>query len=365
MKDVLAVQGESGYNIASTFSGCGGSSLGYRLAGFNVVWANEFDPVAASVYTLNKQEGCVLNELSIRAVDLETIGNGQRVDVLEGSPPCSKFSMAGDREKSWGKVTGSDSTIAQENVEDLFFDWINAVAVVRPRIAVAENVAGLANGASKGYLIEILKRLNGIGYETTVWKLNASLFGAGTSRVRLFVVATPEGLGRPVMPVPTIDKPYTTKEVFATCPSTPVDVAAFCAEADVTPAKADFGDDASPLVAPNLQLYSKVNSMPPGTVHPERYGIIRVSDHKPCPTIMTADGAIGPQTVGKFHATFPPRRLSVNEYAALSSFPTDFNWGEGSYVTKVGRIGNAVPPLLAAAVARSVRAYLDSTSDGG
>jgi DNA (cytosine-5)-methyltransferase 1 len=207
--------------------------------------------------------------------------------------------------------------------------------------------------------------LNGIGYETTVWKLNASLFGAGTSRVRLFVVATPEGLGRPVMPVPTIDKPYTTKEVFATCPSTPVDVAAFCAEADVTPAKADFGDDASPLVAPNLQLYSKVNSMPPGTVHPERYGIIRVSDHKPCPTIMTADGAIGPQTVGKCHATFPPRRLSVNEYAALSSFPTDFNWGEGSYVTKVGRIGNAVPPLLAAAVARSVRAYLDSTSDGG
>lgn len=359
MADVISAQGESGYNVASTFSGCGGSSLGYRLAGFNIVWANEFDPVAASIYTLNKQDGCILNEASIRAVDFETIGNGKQVDVLEGSPPCSKFSMAGKREDSWGKVTGSDSKIAQANVEDLFFDWIDAVAVVRPRIAVAENVAGLATGSVKGYLIEILERLKAIGYETTVWKLNASLFGAGTSRVRLFIVATPRGTGLPPIPQPTITEPYTTREVFDTCPSYPFDVEAFCLESGTPVSRAEIDQDASPLVPRGSLMFDRVNSIPPGTVHPQRYGIIKVSDHKPCPTIMTADGCLGNSGMGKFSATFPPRRLSINEYAALSSFPTDFNWGTGGYISKVGRIGNAVPPLLSAAVACSVRTYLD------
>ncbi len=96
----------NGYNVISTFSGCGGSSLGYKLAGYKILWANEFIPIAADTYELN-HKGTIVDRRDIRLIQpeeiLETIGLKQgELDLMDGSPPCASFSTAGKREKAWG-----------------------------------------------------------------------------------------------------------------------------------------------------------------------------------------------------------------------------------------------------------------------
>ena len=93
------------YKVVSTFSGCGGSSLGYKLAGLNVVWANEFVEAAQEVYKLN-HKNTILNKEDIRTLAAENILNETKldvgeIDILDGSPPCASFSMSGQRQKGW------------------------------------------------------------------------------------------------------------------------------------------------------------------------------------------------------------------------------------------------------------------------
>ena len=98
MEDIKKVK-SNGYKVISTFSGCGGSSLGYKLAGYKVIWANEFIPRAAEVYKLN-HNGVTINSNDIRKINPEDIlketglKKGE-LDLLDGSPPCATFSMSG------------------------------------------------------------------------------------------------------------------------------------------------------------------------------------------------------------------------------------------------------------------------------
>ena len=108
MSDVARVRGTNGLRVVSTFSGCGGSCLGFEMAGFEVIWASEFVPAAREVYELN-HPGVILDDRDVREVKPEDVRRaiGLRageLDVLEGSPPCASFSTAGKREKGWGKV---------------------------------------------------------------------------------------------------------------------------------------------------------------------------------------------------------------------------------------------------------------------
>lgn len=105
MDEINAIE-PNGYTVASTFSGCGGSSLGYRMAGFKVAYANEFVEMARESYRANAAPYTFLDDRDIRdvtGVDILAKCGGQ-VDLLDGSPPCSDFSTAGKRDKGWGKV---------------------------------------------------------------------------------------------------------------------------------------------------------------------------------------------------------------------------------------------------------------------
>ena len=107
MTEIAAVPW-NGFNVVSTFSGCGGSCLGFKMAGFHVLWANEFIPAAAETYRANHPD-TILSTQDIRKVQPEAIlkAIGLKVgelDALEGSPPCASFSTAGKREKHWGKA---------------------------------------------------------------------------------------------------------------------------------------------------------------------------------------------------------------------------------------------------------------------
>ncbi|HNQ90547.1 MAG TPA: DNA cytosine methyltransferase [Verrucomicrobiota bacterium] len=204
MAEIAAVP-DNGLRIVSTFSGCGGSCLGYRMAGYRVVWANEFIPAAADTYRANHPT-TPLDTRDIRKVQPEEIleATGLKVgeiDAVEGSPPCASFSTAGKREKHWGKAKPYSDTV--QRVDDLFFEYIRLVNGLRPRVFVAENVSGLVKGVAKGYFLEILAKLKACGYRVGCKVLDAQWLGVPQARQRTIFIGVRQDQGlEPVFPKP-------------------------------------------------------------------------------------------------------------------------------------------------------------------
>lgn len=192
MADVLAAEGSSGLKVASTFAGAGGSCLGYRLAGYSLVWANEFEPTAAETYKLNAQEGCILDQRDIRTVRGEEILEAtglQRgeLDLFDGSPPCQSFSTAGKREKGWGKsIAHADGTTQRS--DDLFEEYVRLVRDVQPRVFIAENVTGLVKGTAKGYFKRLLVWMREAGYDVECRIVDSRWLGVPQARQRAIFV---------------------------------------------------------------------------------------------------------------------------------------------------------------------------------
>ncbi len=200
----IAAAPATGLVAVSTFSGAGGSCLGLRMAGFEVRWASEFIPAAQDVYRAN--HAAHLDTRDIREVDpaevLEVCGlEPGELDLLEGSPPCASFSSAGKREKTWGEVRKYSDT--KQRVDDLFFEYVRLLRGLQPRVFVAENVAGLVKGVSKGYFKEILAALKDSGYRVRAQVLDAQWLGVPQTRARVFFVGVREDLGLdPAFPTP-------------------------------------------------------------------------------------------------------------------------------------------------------------------
>ena len=187
----------NGLNAISTFSGCGGSSLGYKMAGFRVLWASEFIPAAQDTYRAN-HAGTILDTRDIREVQaadiLSAIGMAPgELDLMDGSPPCASFSTAGKREAGWGKVKTYSDT--KQRTDDLFFEYIRLVNGIRPKVFVAENVSGLVKGTAKGYFLEILAAMKAIGYVVKCKVLDAQWLGVPQQRQRTIFVGVREDLG--------------------------------------------------------------------------------------------------------------------------------------------------------------------------
>lgn len=196
----------NGFTATSTFSGSGGSSTGYRMAGFRMAWANEFVPAARDTYRANAAPHTVLDGRDIRQVTgaelLSAAGLGVgEIDLFDGSPPCASFSTAGKREAGWGTTKKYSDT--QQRSDDLFFEYARLVRECQPRTFVAENVSGLVKGTAKGYFKLILAELRACGYRVGARVLDASWLGVPQARQRLIFVGVREDLGLdPVFPKP-------------------------------------------------------------------------------------------------------------------------------------------------------------------
>jgi site-specific DNA-cytosine methylase len=196
----------NGLNVVSTFAGCGGSSTGYRMAGYRVLAAVEFVPAAQESYALNCSPRTTLVRKDVRDVEaaelLEAVGlEVGELDVLDGSPPCEPFSTAGKRDKSGRQVV--EYSGQRQRTDDLFFEYARLVDGLRPRCFVAENVEGLVRRRAKGYFLWILARLRDLGYRVQARVLNASWLGVPQNRRRVIFVGVREDLERdPVFPAP-------------------------------------------------------------------------------------------------------------------------------------------------------------------
>lgn len=184
-------------NVMSTFSCGGGSSMGYKLAGCNVIAANDIDPQMAWHYkkNLNPQYYFLCPIRDLLKIDLPK--ELFSLDILDGSPPCSTFSMIGNREKVWSVEKKFREGQAKQVLSDLFFDFIDLVEYLKPKVVVAENVHGMTLGNAKGYLKMIYNKFIDIGYKPQLFTINANACSVPQSRKRIFFCCLRNDIDKP------------------------------------------------------------------------------------------------------------------------------------------------------------------------
>jgi len=175
-----------GTTVFSTFACGGGSSMGYKLAGYDVVAANDIDPKMQMVYEKNhKPKQYILDDVR-NLIDREDL---PEVDLLDASPPCTSFSIAGTWAKDWGVKKKYKEGQKVQTLDDLFFETIKLVEKMQPKVFVGENVERITQGKAMTYTREIVKQLNALGYTTQVFVLNSADMGIPQRRKRAFFIA--------------------------------------------------------------------------------------------------------------------------------------------------------------------------------
>jgi DNA (cytosine-5)-methyltransferase 1 len=176
--------------VFSCFSCGGGSTMGYKRAGFKVIGNCEIDKRMNTIYKKNHHPkyNFLMDLRQFNKLD-DLPEELYHLDILDGSPPCSTFSTAGDREKAWGKEKVFREGQKKQTLDDLFFVFLETVEKLKPKIVVAENVTGLLKGNAKGYVNEIVKRFHSLGYDVQLFQLNAALMDVPQARERVFFIA--------------------------------------------------------------------------------------------------------------------------------------------------------------------------------
>lgn len=183
---------KNGLKVFSCFACGGGSTMGYKLAGCDVIGDLEIDPRMNEIYVANHNPA---HNFCMDIRDFNNIPNAQLpadlfdLDILDGSPPCTTFSISGDREESWGKKKKFREGQTAQTLDDLSFVFIETVAKLKPRVVIMENVEGITLGAAWEYVQRIYKELNGAGYSVNHWLLKGEKMGIPQKRHRVFFVA--------------------------------------------------------------------------------------------------------------------------------------------------------------------------------
>ena len=188
---------KNGKKVFSCFSCGGGSSMGYKLAGFDVIGCCEIDPRMVEIYRKNLHPALVSNTdiRDLLKAPLQSVLYD--LDILDGSPPCSTFSFAGHRDADWGKEKTFREGQAKQRLDDLFFHFIAVAKELQPKIVIAENVAGLIKGKAKGYVNEIFAAFQDAGYIPQLFLFNAAYMGVPQRRERTIFIARRKDLNLP------------------------------------------------------------------------------------------------------------------------------------------------------------------------
>lgn len=186
--------------VFSCFSCGGGSTMGYKLAGFDVIGHNDIDEKMVDVYKLNhKPKFSYLESITTLAKRKDFPDELYNLDILDGSPPCSTFSMAGKREKDWGKKKKFKEGQAEQVLDTLFFDFIDLANELKPKVVVAENVKALMYGNAIDYVRRIYSAFDYAGYTCEHFLLDSSTMGVPQRRERVFFIAFRKDLAEPFL----------------------------------------------------------------------------------------------------------------------------------------------------------------------
>ncbi len=193
-----------------TFICGGGSTMGYKLAGFNHLGGVEIDAKVAGIYRRNFHPKHLYIE-DLRAFNRRNDLPPElyNLDLLDGSPPCSTFSLAGDRERAWGVKKSFREGQKKQTLDDLVFVYCDTIAKLRPKVAILENVAGLVKGNARSYSHGIVERIESAGYTVQVYLMNAATMGVPQTRQRVFFIARRKDLNLPTLYV-SVNEPRIT-----------------------------------------------------------------------------------------------------------------------------------------------------------
>jgi len=175
--------------VFSCFACGGGSTMGYKLAGFDVIGCNEIDERMNRLYVENNHPAynymCDIREM----VNMDTLPEDlYSLDILDGSPPCSSFSIFGNREKDWGKSKKFREGQKEQVLDTLFFDFISLAKRLQPKVVVAENVEGILIGSASKYVNRIYNSFDDAGYTVSEFLLNGENMGVPQKRKRVFFI---------------------------------------------------------------------------------------------------------------------------------------------------------------------------------
>lgn len=341
--------------FVSLYSGAGGLDLGFIAAGFEPVFANDINADATETYRaamtlLSGREGfnCKHEVVTGDIRQVETLPAKGSADLVIGGPPCQGFSVA-------GKMDPNDPRSRH------VFDFLGMVERVQPRAFVMENVKALAeNKRWAGTISDIRKKAEEIGYKTYLKVLNSSNYGVPQARERMFLIGFKEQDIDFEYPLPTVKQPLTVADALNSLPPIGNPGNDQTCSAKITPAK-----------EPILRQSPFAGMLFNGQGRP-------MDMNKPAPTLPASMGGnrtpiVDQQTLesgesqwveayhaslmdgGKVASEIPSRlrRISVQEAAAIQTFPRDMPW-HGSQSSRYRQIGNAVPPKMSYAVAKSV-----------
>ena len=322
-------------DIVSLFAGCGGLDLGFHQAGFNIVWANEYDKSIWDTYEFNNPD-TPLDRRDIRTI--ESFEIPECIGII-GGPPCQSWSEA-------GAGRGINDSRGQ-----LFYDYIRIIRDKKPLFFLAENVSGILAGRHNLAFSIILDKFKEAGYEISYKLLNAKNFDVPQDRKRVIIVGYREDLGG-------------TFEFPQISPIVPTLKYAIYDLWDIEPSKVTRKGSQFNLVVPNHEyldsgfssIYMSRNrvrswSEPSFTIqaggrhaplHPQANKMIWVEQDK---WIFDPD------------SPKPYRRLSVRECARIQTFPDRFIFKYSNIADGYKMVGNAVPVNFAMALAKKI--YID------
>ena len=350
------------YNVLDLFCGCGGLSKGFEQAGCNVLVGVDFDAAPLRTFEFNHRgaKGLQLNLADAASFDtIEDALNGQTVDIVIGGPPCQGFSLTGPR-----------------NFEDprnqLYLAMIEAIHRFAPKAFMIENVPGMGNLYKGAVKQEVIKRLTALGYNVTCKVVCAADYGVPQIRHRLVFIGIKDTDTPFVFP-----KPLLTEAQYITCSD---------AISDLPPLVDTLGEEESEYqcepstdyqrkmrgesqvlhnhVAINHKQFVKeviaqvpdggnYKDLPKGVGDSRKFNMAwtRYASNKPSRTIDTGHR-------NNFHYKWN-RCPTVRESARLQSFPDDFVF-IGTKTQQNRQVGNAVPVLMAQAMAEQIIKHLSS-----
>ena len=297
--------------VLDLFAGCGGLSLGFEAAGFDVL-GYESDADAVQTYNKNLHGNCI--EKKLTAAEIFEDG----FDVIIGGPPCQPFSVGGHQK-------GIDD---ERNCFPIFF---SAVEQINPQIWMFENVRGMLY-SNKWYFDEIVSQFQKLGYIIDYRLLNAVNFGVPQNRQRLFVVGH---RGKFIFPK-TENKLYTVGEAIGDLIE------------EIT--------DESKILTESMDKYVAKYEKASACINPRDLYLEKPARTLTCRNIAAATGDMQRVKLRDGRR----RRISVKEAARLQSFPDWFEFC-GTETNQYYQIGNAVPPMLAYHLANSIKISLNST----
>lgn len=303
--------------VVSLFSGAGGLDLGFKMAGNDIVWANDIYKDAVNTYEENIGRHIVCGDIA--NIDTADIPD---CDIVIGGFPCQGFSVANTKRD------------VNDERNKLYLQLIRVIKAKRPNFFLAENVKGILNIGNGEVIKMIMKEFSSLGYKVQKKLLNAADYGVPQTRERVIITGVRDDLDFTyTYPEPTNDKNggifipkwVTIKEAFKDIPNP---------------------DEPNNL---SNHVYSKYKVTISNYI-----GHRLIDPDKPAPTVTGRGDEKGGVVV--LHHPNNKRRMTCRELATIQSFPLDYHFC-GSMSSVYRQIANAVPPLLGYAVAKQFNLY--------